>query len=81
MKPPLWDSLPLQINSWRRIMNNATFHSLSNTLTITLTTGKVIKKTFASKNLFSSEKSEKIEMLKKYIVGFLQITNVALSIK
>lgn len=62
-------------------MNNATFHSLSNTLTITLTTGKVIKKTFASKNLFSSEKSEKIEMLKKYIVGFLQITNVALSIK
>lgn len=61
-------------------MNKALFRSLSNELTIKLATGEIITKTFASKSLFSAQKAEKKDILKKYIVGFLKINDIALAI-
>lgn len=62
-------------------MNKATFRSLSNELEIKLNNGKTITKTFNSRALFSANKEEKFELVKKYLVGFLELKNVTLAIR
>lgn len=62
-------------------MTKAIFKTTSNTLIINKPNGEVITKAFRNKSLFSAKKTEKIQMLKHYITGYLNISGVSLAIQ
>ena len=62
-------------------MNKAIFSSALNELKIVLSNGQVISKTFRNRALFEGDRTTKIEILRKYILGSLELTNVSLKIK